>query len=72
MLCFIRTPPEGEENQVPEQPKDEVDDEPGAWDEDFKSHRDSKPNGPEAIALDFTFPEAGILFGMDIFLFCLS
>lgn len=25
---------------------------------------DSKPNGPEAIALDFTFPLAKILFGI--------
>ena len=63
-LCFTRAQPEGEENQVPEQPKDGDDDEPGAWEEDFKSHRDSKPNGPEAVALDFTFPQASILFGI--------
>lgn len=43
-MSAIRTPPEGEENHEAEQPKE--DDEPGAWDEDFKSHRDSKPNGP--------------------------
>lgn len=43
---------------------DEDDDEPGAWEEDFKSHHDSKPNGPEAVALDFEFPHAQILFGI--------
>ena len=61
---FIRPPPEGEENQIPKQPRDDVDDEPGAWEEDFNSHHDSKPNGPEAIALDFTFPQAEVLFGI--------
>lgn len=47
-----------------EQPRDETDDEPGAWEEDFQNFHDSKPNGPEAIALDFTFPQAEVLFGM--------
>lgn len=68
-FCFLRVPAEGEENQVPEVPKDDVDDEPGAWEEDFKSHHDSKPNGPEAVALDFTFPQAGVLFGSGRFHF---
>lgn len=43
---------------------DESDDQAGAWEEEFKSHHDSKPNGPEAIALDFTFPQAQVLFGI--------
>lgn len=46
-----------------QQPTDSDDDDPGAWDENFKSHHDSKPNGPEAIALDFSFPQAQVLFG---------
>lgn len=37
---------------------------PGTWEENFKSHHDSKKHGPEAIALDFTFPRADILFGI--------
>ncbi|XP_055845396.1 neutral alpha-glucosidase AB-like [Episyrphus balteatus] len=37
---------------------------PDSWEEEFNSHRDSKPNGPEAIAMDFTFPEAEVLFGI--------
>lgn len=39
------------------------DDDPGAWEENFKSHHDAKPYGPEAIALDFAFPQAQLLFG---------
>ncbi|XP_004521723.1 neutral alpha-glucosidase AB isoform X2 [Ceratitis capitata] len=42
---------------------DEITD-PGAWEENFKSHHDSKPYGPEAVALDFSFPEAEVLFGI--------
>ncbi|XP_039959611.1 neutral alpha-glucosidase AB isoform X2 [Bactrocera tryoni] len=48
-------------NEVKE--ADEITD-AGAWEENFKSHHDSKPYGPEAIALDFTFPEAEVLFGL--------
>ncbi|XP_053948573.1 neutral alpha-glucosidase AB isoform X1 [Anastrepha ludens] len=48
-------------NEVQE--ADEIDD-PGAWEENFKSHHDSKPYGPEAVALDFSFPEAEVLFGI--------
>ncbi|KAH8387650.1 hypothetical protein KR093_008512, partial [Drosophila rubida] len=39
-------------------------DEPGTWEENFKSHHDSKPYGPEAVALDFSFPAAEVLFGI--------
>ncbi|XP_055683933.1 neutral alpha-glucosidase AB [Lutzomyia longipalpis] len=51
------------ENEV-ENPQTNEDDDPGAWEENFKSHHDSKPNGPEAVALDFTFPQAEVLFGI--------
>lgn len=40
------------------------DDDPGSWEENFKSHHDAKPYGPEAIALDFAFPQAQLLFGI--------
>lgn len=40
------------------------DDDPGLWEENFKSHHDSKPKGPEAIAMDFAFPQSQILFGI--------
>lgn len=68
---FIRTQGEGEENQGPDTPKDDVDNKPGAWEEDFNSFHDSKPYGPEAIALDFTFPQASVLFGKFLLLLSL-
>ncbi|EDW81853.1 uncharacterized protein Dwil_GK25479 [Drosophila willistoni] len=49
--------------EAPKSPGEAIDD-PGAWEENFKSHHDSKPNGPEAVALDFSFPEAEVLFGI--------
>lgn len=35
-----------------------------SWEESFREFVDTKPNGPEAIAMDFTFPESEILFGI--------
>ena len=35
-----------------------------SWEEEFNGGIDSKPNGPEAVALDFTFPESEVLFGI--------
>jgi len=54
-----------EQDAAVETPKaaDAIDD-PGAWEENFKSHHDSKPYGPEAVALDFSFPAAEVLFGI--------
>ncbi|KAG5872523.1 hypothetical protein JTB14_004397 [Gonioctena quinquepunctata] len=37
---------------------------PGAWEENFKSHHDSKPKGPSAIGLDVTFPGALRIYGL--------
>lgn len=60
-----QAPSEGEEpaetndNQVQETQED-----PGAWEENYKSHHDSKPNGPEALAMDFSFPQAKVLYGI--------
>ncbi|XP_041765356.1 neutral alpha-glucosidase AB [Anopheles merus] len=51
----------GEQQAEPAAP---ADDDPGAWEENFKSHHDSKPKGPEGLALDFTFPQAKVLFGV--------
>ncbi|XP_030378135.1 neutral alpha-glucosidase AB [Scaptodrosophila lebanonensis] len=53
--------PEGGEQPAAEAQQD---DEPGTWEENFKSHHDAKPNGPEAVALDFSFPAAEVLFGI--------
>ncbi|XP_066584343.1 neutral alpha-glucosidase AB isoform X2 [Prorops nasuta] len=62
--------PEGEEIpeniEIPqtEYPGDGAEDDPGAWEENFKSHHDSKPYGPEAVALDFSFPGADHAYGI--------
>jgi mannosyl-oligosaccharide alpha-1,3-glucosidase len=34
------------------------------WEETWEGYTDSKPNGPEAIAIDFTFDYSDILFGI--------
>ncbi|KAG7201657.1 hypothetical protein KM043_004387 [Ampulex compressa] len=62
--------PEQEENvehvEVKETqlPGDGAEKDPGAWEENFKSHHDSKPFGPEAVALDFSFPGAEHAYGI--------
>ncbi|KAJ8944816.1 hypothetical protein NQ318_013152 [Aromia moschata] len=43
-----------------EQPKED----PGAWEENFKAHHDSKPRGPSAVGLDVTFPGALRAYGL--------
>nr|CAD7567836.1 unnamed protein product [Timema californicum] len=66
----IRQKPEKKEEVEGEQLAEEapVDDDtasdPGAWEENFKSFQDSKPNGPEAVALDFSFVGAQNAFGI--------
>ncbi|XP_050315758.1 neutral alpha-glucosidase AB [Anthonomus grandis grandis] len=42
----------------------QIQDDPGAWEENFKSHHDSKPKGPSAIAADFNFPGARRVYGL--------
>lgn len=37
---------------------------PESWEEAFYIFVDSKPNGPEAVAMDFTFPESDVFFGI--------
>lgn len=36
----------------------------GQWDESFKSHKDSKPRGPESIGLDLNFVNYKYLYGL--------
>ncbi|XP_075213212.1 glucosidase 2 subunit alpha [Lycorma delicatula] len=46
-------------------PRDQqIDEDPGAWEENFKSHHDTKPYGPNAVALDFSFPGAEQVYGL--------
>lgn len=37
---------------------------PDSWEETFDGDEDTKPKGPESIAVDFTFPDSDILFGV--------
>uniref|UniRef100_A0A6M2E1U1 Glucosidase II subunit alpha n=1 Tax=Xenopsylla cheopis TaxID=163159 RepID=A0A6M2E1U1_XENCH len=53
-----------EDTQVPAVVPSIEDEDPGSWEENFKEHHDSKPNGPEAVAVDFSFPQANVLFGI--------
>ncbi|XP_053473680.1 neutral alpha-glucosidase AB-like isoform X1 [Ictalurus furcatus] len=47
---------EGEEGKEEEKP--------GMWEETFKTHSDSKPNGPTSISLDFSFPGVEHVYGI--------
>uniref|UniRef100_A0A665XFR7 Glucosidase, alpha; neutral AB n=1 Tax=Echeneis naucrates TaxID=173247 RepID=A0A665XFR7_ECHNA len=38
--------------------------EDGMWEETFKSHTDSKPNGPSAVSLDFSLPGVEHVYGI--------
>ncbi|KAJ7996613.1 hypothetical protein DPEC_G00238870 [Dallia pectoralis] len=39
-------------------------DQPGMWEETFKSHADTKPNGPSSISLDFSLPGVEHVYGL--------
>ncbi|XP_017553579.1 neutral alpha-glucosidase AB isoform X1 [Pygocentrus nattereri] len=47
-----------------EQAVKEEEDKPGMWEETFKTHSDSKPNGPSSISLDFSFPGVDHVYGI--------
>lgn len=59
-----KQPSENEDEQAGNEDIHPPDDDPGAWEENFKGHHDSKPYGPTAVAMDFTFHQANILFGI--------
>ncbi|XP_032524398.2 neutral alpha-glucosidase AB [Danaus plexippus] len=41
-----------------------VEEDEGAWSENFKSHHDCKPRGNEAVSLDVAFPDANQVYGI--------
>jgi alpha 1,3-glucosidase len=41
-----------------------TEDEPDMWEETFKTHTDSKPNGPESVGLDITFNDFQHVYGI--------
>ncbi|KAM4017095.1 neutral alpha-glucosidase AB isoform 2-T2 [Anomaloglossus baeobatrachus] len=53
-----------EEVAKEEESKKEEEDEPGTWDETFKTHTDSKPNGPSSVGLDFSLPGFEHVYGI--------
>ncbi|XP_039616684.1 neutral alpha-glucosidase AB isoform X2 [Polypterus senegalus] len=48
----------------PEKNEKDEDIENGMWEETFKTHRDSKPNGPTSISLDFSLPGFENVYGI--------
>ncbi|XP_058518880.1 neutral alpha-glucosidase AB isoform X3 [Ochotona princeps] len=69
-----KDPAEGDEAQPEEMPEDgdqaketqgkAEKDEPGAWEETFKTHADSKPHGPTSVGLDFSLPGMEHVYGI--------
>ncbi|XP_048380858.2 neutral alpha-glucosidase AB isoform X2 [Stegostoma tigrinum] len=43
---------------------EEKEDEAGMWEETFKTHTDSKPNGPSSVGLDFSLPGFEHVYGI--------
>lgn len=41
-----------------------ADDEPGMWEETWKSHVDSKPYGPTSVGVDISFPGSKHVYGL--------
>ncbi|KAK3707342.1 glucosidase II [Vermiconidia calcicola] len=54
---------EGDEAVVAESDKEAAEDESTWWDEKFGGNTDSKPKGPEAVALDINFPGYQHVYG---------
>ncbi|XP_044304563.1 neutral alpha-glucosidase AB isoform X4 [Varanus komodoensis] len=56
-----------EKSEQPEEaskPASEAEEEPGAWEETFKTQTDSKPNGPTSVGLDFSLPGVEHVYGI--------
>lgn len=70
--CFIlrvkeaaQPPAEGEQVAAVNETVNVVqDEEPDMWEETFKTHTDSKPNGPESVGMDIAFHDFEHVFGI--------
>ncbi|KAM6953642.1 neutral alpha-glucosidase AB [Aplochiton taeniatus] len=51
-------------NQEADKAAEEEKVEDGMWEETFKSHTDTKPNGPSSISLDFSLPGVEHVYGI--------
>ncbi|XP_061200430.1 neutral alpha-glucosidase AB [Neopsephotus bourkii] len=52
----------GDQSEKP--PEAETAEEPGTWEETFKTHTDTKPNGPTSVGLDFSLPGFEHVYGI--------
>ncbi|XP_069501286.1 neutral alpha-glucosidase AB isoform X2 [Ambystoma mexicanum] len=59
----LETDEQMEKAEEPEKEKS-AEDETGMWEETFKTHTDSKPNGPTSIGLDFSLPGFENVYGI--------
>lgn len=55
---------EGKDGEQEQQPMVQQEDQSTWWEETFGGNTDSKPKGPESIALDITFPGFSHVFGL--------
>ncbi|XP_075044679.1 neutral alpha-glucosidase AB isoform X2 [Mixophyes fleayi] len=53
-----------EEEEAKEEESKKEEDEPGMWEETYKTHTDSKPNGPSSVGLDFSLPGFEHVYGI--------
>lgn len=56
--------PAADENSTEQQTVQPVEDESTWWEETFGGNTDSKPKGPESVALDISFPGYGHVYGL--------
>ncbi|XP_061299721.1 neutral alpha-glucosidase AB isoform X2 [Pezoporus flaviventris] len=54
----------GDQSEKPTEATAEAAEEPGAWEETFKTHTDTKPNGPTSVGLDFSLPGFEHVYGI--------
>ena len=70
MIAFLLSgsePIQTEADAAQAQPEEEEkleEDEPGMWEETFKSHVDSKPYGPTSVGVDISFPGSKHVYGI--------
>lgn len=56
--------PAADENKTEAETTEPTEDESTWWEESFGGNTDSKPRGPESVALDITFPGYGHVYGL--------
>uniref|UniRef100_A0A674C6J1 Neutral alpha-glucosidase AB n=1 Tax=Salmo trutta TaxID=8032 RepID=A0A674C6J1_SALTR len=64
LLVLHKTPLTFQVSEGEEEEAEEEVDQPGMWEETFKTHTDTKPNGPSSISLDFSLPGVEHVYGI--------